>query len=215
MFHIIPAILAPDQETFEARLRAAESFADTVQIDILDNTFVPFSSWADPEVIKTLQTPLSYELHLMVADVEKYLTLWSPIKNVTRALFHIEPLVGRENDAHDLLGTMAFYGWETGLAVNPETDASVLEPFVEKINTVLFLGVNPGQSGQAFKPEVVEKIKAFKAAHPTIMVAVDGGVTAETIPALKAAGADVLCVASAIFGADDPKAAFLDLQKLL
>jgi len=213
--NIIPAILAHTQEEFETCLRAAESFTDTIQIDVLDNTFVPFSSWADPEVIQKLETPLHFELHLMVADVEKYLTLWSPVKNVTRAIFHVEPFVGRENDVHDLLGSIAFYGWETGLAINPETDAAALEPFVEKINTALFLGVNPGQSGQTFKPEVVEKIKTFKVAHSTIAVAVDGGVNAETIPALTATGADVLCVASAIFGAEDPKEAFLNLQKLL
>ncbi len=213
--NIIPAILAQTQEEFETRLRAAESFTDTVQIDVLDNTCVPFSSWADPEVIKKLQTPLHYELHLMVADVEKYLTLWSPIKNVTRAIFHVEPFSGRENDAHDLLGSIAFYGWETGLAVNPETGVATLEPFVEKINTALFLGVNPGQSGQSFQPAALKKIRAFKAAHPNILVAVDGGVNAGTIPALKATGVDVLCVASAIFGADDPRAAFLNLQKLL
>lgn len=212
---IIPAILAQTKEEFETRLRTVESLTDTVQIDILDNTFVPFSSWADPEVIKTIETPLQYELHLMVEDVEKYLALWSPIKNVTRAIFHIEPFVGREDDAHDLLGTIAFYGWETGLAINPETPNATMEPFVEKMDTALFLGVNPGQSGQPFKQEVLEKIRAFKAAHPNITIAVDGGVNAENLPVLKATGADVLSLASAIFGADDPKGAFEKLNKLI
>lgn len=216
---IIPAILANNQSEFETRLRAAEAFTDIVQIDILDNTLVPFSSWADPNVIKKLQTPARFELHLMVEDVEKYLTMWSPIQNVARAIFHVEPFLRapyKKEDASDLLGTAAFYGWDMGLAINPETPIDVLEPFLEKISVVLFLGVDPGQSGQPFKPAVIEKIKAFKAAHPNGPgVAVDGGVNADTIPALKAAGADVLCMASAIFDAGDPKEAFEKLKSLL
>ena len=213
--NIIPAILAQTQEEFETRLRAAEAFADIAQIDVLDNTFVPFSSWADPAIIKTFNTRLRFELHLMVDDVEKYLNLWSPVTNVARVIFHVEPFIGRADDAGDLLGTAAFYGWDTGLAINPETPIDTLEPFVDKITTALFLGVNPGQSGQPFKPEVVEKIKAFRAAHPDKKIAVDGGVNAETIPLLKTAGADVLCVASAIFNAADPKAAYDKLITLL
>lgn len=213
--NIIPAILAHTQEEFETRLRAAEAFTDTVQIDILDNTFVPFSSWADPNVIKKLETPLKFELHLMVEDVEKYLNLWSPISNVSRAIFHVEACNGRDDDAGDLLGTIAFYGWDAGLAINPETTIDKLKPFVDKITTALFLGVNPGQSGQPFKQEVIEKIKAFKAAHPNKTIAVDGGVNAENIPALKAAGAETFCVASAIFGSEDPKKAFEKLKSLL
>ncbi|MEK7102119.1 MAG: hypothetical protein AAB579_03345 [Patescibacteria group bacterium] len=213
---IIPAILANNQSEFEARLRATEAFTDIVQIDVLDNSFVPFTSWADPNVIKKFETPVRFELHLMVEDVEKYLTVWSPIKNVARAIFHIEPFLNKKEDAGDLLGTAAFYGWDMGLAINPETPVEALEPFLEKISTVLFLGVTPGQSGQPFKQEVIEKIKAFKAAHPNgPSVAVDGGVNADTIPALKAAGAETFCVASAIFNSPDPKAAFLSLQKLL
>lgn len=214
--NIIPAILAKDQTEFETRLRAAEAFTDIVQIDILDNTFVPFSSWADPAIIKTLDTPLRFELHLMVEDVEKYLNLWSPIPNVARAIFHVEACNGRDDDAGDLLGTIAFYGWDAGLAINPETPIDKIAPFVDKIDTALFLGVNPGQSGQPFQPAVIEKIRAFKAAHPNSpSVAVDGGVNADTIPTLKAAGAETFCVASAIFGAGDPKATFEKLKSLL
>ncbi len=213
---IIPAILAQTKEEFETRLHAAEAFTDIVQIDVLDNSFVPFTSWADPNMIRKLETPVRFELHLMVEDVEKYLNVWSPIKNVARAIFHIEPFLNKKEDASDLLGTAAFYGWDMGLAINPETPIEALEPFVEKISTVLFLGVTPGQSGQPFKQEVIEKIKVFKAAHPNDpSVAVDGGVNADTIPALKAAGAETFCMASAIFNAPDPKEAFEKLTKLL
>lgn len=214
--NIVPAILAKDQTEFETHLRAAEAFMDIVQIDILDNTFVPFSSWADPAIIKTLETPLKFELHLMVNDIEKYLNLWSPVPNVARAIFHVEACKGGDDDTGDLLGTIAFYGWDAGLAINPETPIDRITPFVDKIARALFLGVDPGQSGQLFKQEVLEKIRAFKAAHPqSPTIAVDGGVNAETIPALKAAGVDTLCMASAIFGASDPKEAYQKLTTLL
>lgn len=212
---IIPAILAPDKETFAKHLRTAEPFSDIVQIDILDNTFVPYSSWADPDAIKKMGTSLQFELHLMVNDVEKYLTLWSPIQNVRRAIFHLEPFIGKEDDAHDLLGTIAFYGWETGLAINPETPAAALEPFLEKINVALFLGVNPGQSGQSLAPEIIEKIRTFKNAHPGMpAIAVDGGVNSATIPPLKKAGADIFCAASAIFNNPKPETAYKELLQL-
>src|SRR3989344_506690 len=212
---IIPAILAPDKETFEARLRMAAQFSDVVQIDILDNSFVPYTSWADVEVIKKMDTPLLFELHLMVTDVEKYLTLWSPIKNVRRAIFHIEPFLTSPDDAHDLLGTIAFYGWETGLAINPETPATALDPFFEKLNVALFLGVNPGQSGQSLQSPVVEKMRAVATAHCKMpLVGIDGGVMTSNAVVLKQAGADILCASSAIWNAQDPISAFRELSQL-
>ena len=228
MNEIIPNLLVQDEKKFESWLRTAEQFAQTIQIDILDNSFVPFGSWADPEVVETWSTPVDYQLHLMVDDVERHLNAWTTVRNVKAAIFHIEPFLSPQHDSttarqhdakvadvHDLLGTIAFYGWEPGLAINPETPLEVLEPFVKKISIAQFMSVAPGQSGQSFQKSVIDKIKTFRAQYPQITISVDGGVNAKTIPALAAAGAEQFQVTSAIYKADDPKEAYANLLKLL
>ncbi len=211
---IVPALLVKSQEEFEERFALASSLSDVVQIDIMDGSFVPFESWADPQEVKKMDRRADIELHLMVSDVQTHLKAWAQIPNVKRAIFHFEAYQDNA-DIHDLLGTIAFYGWQTGLAINPDTPTDVLYEFASKLNVALFMGVTPGQSGQPFEDIIVEKIRDFKKKHRKVVVAVDGGVSEKTIPDLRDAGAELFGASSAIFGAKDPMAAYKKLEGLL
>ena len=79
---------------------------------------------------------------------------------------------------------------------------------------MLFLSVNPGFYGAAFIPEVLEKIKKFKASHPAVRVGIDGGIKLSNLKAAKQAGVDDICVGSAILNSDDPQGAYKELVKI-
>lgn len=204
MTEIIPAILAPDEETFRARLKTAEAFAPCVQIDVLDNTLYPFGSWCDPAALQSLETKADLELHLMVANPKRWLNELRGLPNLKRAVWHIEARV----DHAELILLCQDWGIQAGLAIAPRTSLDEIEPFAEMVDEILVLGVEPGRSGQALDPETIKRAKAIALSYPNAAVGFDGGVTRENAGALREAGVTRLCAASAIFGAADPRAAY-------
>jgi len=106
---------------------------------------------------------------------------------------------------------MRTVGVDAGLAVNPETPFEACEPWLEQIDLLLLMTVHPGFGGQAFMPEVMDKVRRARAAIAerglSLPVQVDGGIDVDTAPVAAAAGADVFVAGHAIFAADDPRAA--------
>jgi len=210
MLEIIPAILANDEETFRARLKIAEAFASCVQIDILDNTLYPFTSWGEPADLKALETETELELHLMVSNPKRWLDGLRDLPAVKRAIWHIEARV----DHAELILLCQDLGIEAGLAIAPRTPLEDIEPFAEMVDEILVLGVEPGKSGQTLEPETVKRAKTLALSYPNAAIGFDGGVTQENIGQLREAGVTRFCAASAIFGADDPRRAFDDLANV-
>ena len=112
---IVPALLAETFEGFLRKLRQAESFAEYVQIDLMDGLFVPTKSFP-PERVNTLDTLLSFEVHLMVQDPLPLITGLSHPRLKT-VVFHLES----EGNAHDLISAIRKRGVSAGMAVKPET----------------------------------------------------------------------------------------------
>jgi ribulose-phosphate 3-epimerase len=210
MANIIPAILARDSIEFAQRIRLVESSVEFVQIDVMDKKFVPFKSWAEPEVIKTIPTPLKYELHLMVADPLTEIKRWKDIKNVKRVIFHIEV----KKDAGRIVSALKRKKYKVGIAINPRTPLSKIEKLISRIDTVLFLGVTPGKSGQKFQPNVLKKIQDLRKRFPKVIISVDGGVDLKNAPKLLAAGADTLCAASTVYKSKSPKKVIYQFKNL-
>lgn len=194
---ITPSILVPDEATFTRQITGLDHSVSCVQIDIADGIFVPNTTWADPAVVKKI-LPMNCELHLMVSNPLKVLKHWAAVEQVERILLHVESVANLD----DILPTLHAYGWEIGLVLNPETPLDAVLPYIDQIKRVMVMGVHPGRQGQAFIPETLERIRALKSAHPSMTVAVDGGVSDQTLPDLVAAGTDVVCPGSAIFGND-------------
>lgn len=208
MNSIIPAILAPDEETFHRRIDLVEKLVPIVQVDVLDNTLYPNASWFDPLVISSLDVGTDLELHLMVRNPQKYIRDCANIRRIKRIVWHIEATI----DHSEALLLCQEYGFETGLAIAPKTPIEELEPFAEMVDEILVLGVEPGRSGQSLIPETVEKAKKISTLWPETALGFDGGVTAKTLPLLREAGVTRFCAASAIFDAPDPVAALKRLQ---
>ncbi len=99
---------------------------------------------------------------------------------------------------------LAALPWDIGVVLNPDTGATVLEPFTNQIDAVMFMGVVPGKQGQPFIPQVIEKIKRFRLKHPHMFVSIDGAVNNTTLPDIIDAGVNAVCPGSAIVEKGDP-----------
>lgn len=210
MNSVIPAILAKDEQAFRARLKLVEGLAPIVQIDVMDGKFVPNVTWCDLEALKTIETKATYELHLMVEDPEPVIRAAVTVPNVARIVWHVESM----GDHRELLALCRSHDREAGLAISPDTPADNLKPYDGRMDEILILGVKPGFSGQAIIPSTIGKARELHTLFPTVPLGFDGGVTADAIPALRDAGVTRFCVASAIFDATDPEAAFDHLQNV-
>lgn len=207
---IIPTILVPTFDEFAGQIKQLENFP-LVQIDVMDGEFVDNKSFEEIEKINELKNPPDFELHLMVrhplAEIEK----WAKIKNIRRVIFHIES----DDKPAEVLSRITGRCCQVGIALNPETPLSAVEPHLKKICEVLFLTVHPGHRGAAFIPEVENKIKEFTQIKNRPLCAVDGGVSKNNIAELKNCGVEIFCIGSALTQSDDVKKTYQELINLL
>ena len=194
MIKIIPAILARSAEEFERQINGIKNQADWLQLDIADGEFVPNKTWAQPKGVRN-HREMKFELHLMVKDPLRELEKWVDIKNVKKVFIHFESNKNREA----ALEFARRHGWQTGLVINPPTPTAKIEKYLDKIDALMFMGVEPGFQGQTFVHSVLTKIKKFKAAHAKIPVSIDGAVNFVTLPEIVKTGVNAVCVGSAIF----------------
>jgi len=231
---VVPAILAQSEEEFRERIRLIERVAPLVQVDVMDGRFVPNTTWADPLVVARIATPARFEVHLMVEEPFREVILWGKLKNVRRTIVHAESCpdrsVGATTQLRTLLHTIRATGKEVGLAVNPGTPLEDIHPFLQRpglprprstrarndramVDFLLVMSNDPGFSGRPFRRATLKRIAALRKRFPLLPIGVDIGVTAETAPLLRAAGATHIAAASAIFGQPDPVAAYRELQR--
>lgn len=192
---IIPSILVQSKKEFEAQILEVQNHVDMVQIDIADGKFVPNTTWSDPDLAKNILV-IECELHLMVHDPLSEAEKWKNVPQVKRALFHYESTA----DVNQTIEKLRQYGWDISIVLNPDTPAGVLEPYLDKIQGVMFMGVRPGFQGQKYISETTRRIKEFKAKGTDHFVELDGAVNKRTIHEIAQSGADAICPGSAVFG---------------
>jgi ribulose-phosphate 3-epimerase len=105
-------------------------------------------------------------------------------------------------------------GLKAGIAVNPDTEISVVAPLVNKLDSVLFMSVIPGYYGSKFIPEVLHKIRDFRNKYPCVHTGIDGGIKENNIEVVAETGVNSICVGSAVFCQDNPSQSFNRLQSL-
>lgn len=196
---IIPAILAESLDEFVMRMHQAEKFADYVQVDIMDGVFVDTRSF-DVEMINSIQTPLSFEVHLMVAEpINALMNIHNP--SLKKAIFHVEAA----GDPAGFIEKARERGLSTGLAFKPETRIDDFRDIAVRCDTLLFLAVDPGRYGSPFRPEVLQKLSRARQEFPDKTICVDGGVSLDNLKLLYDARVDCVCIGSRIFLHGNPE----------
>jgi len=145
----------------------------------------------------------------MVLHPEAYLKDFQQA-GAQKIVFHYEAT----SSPREVISLVRNLGMRVGLAVNPETPVTAITPLVNKVDSVLFLSVNPGFYGSKFIPEVLDKIAAFRKAQPKMEIGIDGGIKESNIARIAQTGVDIIYVGSAIFLQPQPGESFRRLQAL-
>ena len=204
--HIIPAILTQDSDEALAEIAPLRGVAQWLQIDVMDGTMTADVTFDLFELCGEVDD-FNVEVHLMVDEPVQYLQACAAV-GAQRVYIHPEPLPS----VTDVFAAMSEYDFARGLAIAPQTTLEQVLPYIDEVDAVQIMTVEPGEQGQPFMPEMLEKVRDLKGDLPSLWVAVDGGVNAQTIGAVRDAGADAAGVGSAISGAADPAAAFRTLS---
>jgi ribulose-phosphate 3-epimerase len=192
---LIPTINEELFEEIKRKMEIIAPFTDWIQIDISNNTFTPRMTWNNPQDLLTIQSLLNIEVHLMIADPENVLEEWLRIPSIKRAIIHYEATDNIEKN----LEIAEKYGKELGLAVNLETGWELLMKYLDRINFIQLLAVNPGLAGQEFHLRILDKIKTLRDYKKNVIIEIDGGVNFNIAKLVKEAGADIINSSSFIF----------------
>lgn len=195
---VVPSVLAEKFDDFVKRVHQAESFTDYVQVDLMDGVFVETRSFP-PEKINSVETPLSFEVHLMAEDPLGFLNGMDH-PGLKKVIFHCETGVNHL----ELVSTIRERGLSPGVAIRPETGLAQCREIAELVDTLLLLTVDPCCYGSPFKPEVLHKIVEARKLFPSKLISVDGGVSLDNLKDFFDAGVDYACVGSRIFLHKDP-----------
>ncbi|MCX6128853.1 MAG: ribulose-phosphate 3-epimerase [Proteobacteria bacterium] len=203
---IAPSLLAADPLKFGEELRQAEHLgADMHHVDVMDGHFVPNLTYGLP-LVKALKAhcKIPLDVHIMVSNPDA-VALDYVAAGADILVFHIEASI----HPHRLIQVIHSKGAKAGLAINPGTSLSLLEPLLPYIDLINIMSVNPGFGGQSFIPESIGRIKAVRkmleglGRHEDVFLQVDGGINAETVAGVVAAGANLLVAGSFFYGAKD------------
>ena len=181
------------------------SKAGWFHLDIMDGVFVPNITFGTPilEIFDSLGKK-HLDMHLMIINPEKYIEKFAGLGADTITV-HYEAC----DDLKKIIGDIKKLGVKAGLAINPDTDVSLIDHLLEEIDLVCLMSVFPGFSGQKFIPETFPRLKELKRMinekNTNTLIQIDGGVSLDNAQELISLGADVLVAGSFVFKSDSPK----------
>ena len=197
---ISPSILSADFSQLGREIRKLEDAgADMIHVDVMDGHFVP-NLTIGPPVIKALKkdSSLPFDVHLMISPVHKYIESYA---NAGADIITIHP-----EATDDLLGSInkiKELKKKVGISLNPGTKIEIVKEFLDQIDLILVMSVNPGFGGQKFMPEVLDKVKKLdeirKSLKLNYVIEIDGGINFENSKLAISSGVDILVSGTTIF----------------
>ncbi len=212
---IAPSVLSADLLKLKDQIKSVEkNEAELIHLDIMDGHFVPNITFG-PVIVSTLQriTDLPLDVHLMIMNADNYI---SQFARAGADYITVHQEAGPH--LHRSIQLIKEQGVKAGVALNPATDLSTIEPMLPDLDLVLLMTVNPGFGGQTFIPLVLDKISKLselkKKNNYNFEIEVDGGINMDTVPDVVRAGAEVLVAGNAIFRNEDPGKACRQLKSI-
>ncbi|MDX8045010.1 ribulose-phosphate 3-epimerase [Gracilibacillus sp. S3-1-1] len=212
---IAPSILAADFAVLKEEIQdVVNGGADYIHVDVMDGHFVPNISFGTVvlSAIRPL-TDITMDVHLMIEKPDQYIPEFVQA-GADIISVHVEACTHLHRTIHMIKEA----GVKPGVVINPATPVEMIKPILKDVDLVLFMTVNPGFGGQAFIPEVLDKVKQAAKWREELglsfEIEVDGGVNEETAKQCIEAGVDVLVAGSSVFNEKDRSAAIQQLRNL-
>jgi len=197
---ISPSILSADFSQLGNEIkRLEEGGADMIHVDVMDGHFVP-NLTIGPPVIKALrkQCSIKFDVHLMISPVHKYIEAYA---DAGADIITIHP-EATEN-LEESISKIKSLNRKVGISLNPESELDLITNYLEKIDLVLIMSVNPGFGGQKFMPEVLDKVKKLKNIksknNMNFDIEIDGGINFDNCQSAIEAGANILVSGTTVF----------------
>ena len=213
MIKVAPSILSADFANLERDIQKI-SAADYVHVDVMDGVFVPNITIGIP-VVKSIRptTALPLDVHLMIVEPVRYVEQFCDA-GADLVTVHVES--DTEENIHEALAKIRAKGKRPGVVLKPKTPAEAALPFLNEVDIVLVMTVEPGFGGQTFMADQMEKVSAIRKwideRNPGCELEVDGGVDPVTCRTCIDAGANVLVAGSAVYKAADIPARIAELR---
>ena len=211
---VAPSLLACDFSRLAEEVeKVQDAGADWLHVDVMDGHFVP-NLTIGPVVVEAIRraSRIPLDVHLMIDHPEQYLKAFIDAGSQYLTV-HVEaPGLRTESVLIKTLETIRQYGARAGISLRPRTDAESLKPFLEQLDLILVMSVEPGFGGQAFMPEMIPKVRRLREWFAG-EIAVDGGINAQTGQQMRQAGANVMVAGTYVFHAASYKDAIQSLRE--